>query len=102
MAIVTPMESLHPPGDTGRQTGVPSMGRDGDILQHHHGLTTRKLERVGLQMPLVHKCHQCGRVHHHQTVGDEPSKRHEPRTPYEWRVSHVPHQGVMRVDPEQE
>jgi hypothetical protein len=28
----------------------------GDVLQRHHGLATRKVERVGLQTPPVHKC----------------------------------------------
>jgi hypothetical protein len=27
MSIASPTESLHPPGETGPQTGVPSMGR---------------------------------------------------------------------------
>jgi hypothetical protein len=72
----------------------------GDVLQCHCGLPTRKVERVGLRMPLVHKCHQCGGVHHRQTAGDEASKQQEPRTTYEWRVPLVPHHRAMRANPE--
>jgi hypothetical protein len=50
------------------------------VLQHHRGLATRKVERVGLRMPLVHKSHQRGGVHHQQIACDELSKRQEPRT----------------------
>jgi hypothetical protein len=47
----------------------------GDVLQRHCGLPTRKVERVGLQMRPVDKCHQCGGVHHRQTASDESTKR---------------------------
>jgi hypothetical protein len=95
---------------------VPSLGRrhrptnrsvvdgktkdHGDVLQHHCGHATRKVQHVGLWMPLVHKCHQRGGVHHRKTVGDEPSKRQEHRMPYERLIPLVPHQGVVRADPE--
>jgi hypothetical protein len=71
----------------------------GDILQHHRGLPTQKVERVGLHTPPVHKCHQRGGVHHRQSTGDEASKRQERRTSYERRVPLVPQQGAMRADP---
>jgi hypothetical protein len=34
-----------------------------DVLQHHCGLTTGKVEHVGLRMPPIHKCRQHGGVH---------------------------------------
>jgi hypothetical protein len=36
----------------------------GNVLQHHRGLPTWKVEHVDLWTPPVHKCHQHGRVHH--------------------------------------
>jgi hypothetical protein len=54
-----------------------------DILQHHRGLPTQKVEHVGLWVPPVHKCRQRGGVHHRQITDDKLSKRQEPRTPYE-------------------
>jgi hypothetical protein len=45
-----------------------------DILQHHRGLSTRKVEHVGLYTPPVVMCRQHGGVHHQQIAGDEPSK----------------------------
>jgi hypothetical protein len=71
-----------------------------DILQHHRGLMTRKVECVGLRTPLVHKSHQHGGVHHQQIAGDELSKRQEPRTSYERCVLLIPHQGAMHADHE--
>jgi hypothetical protein len=59
-------------------------------------------ERVGLQMPLVHKCRQRGGVHHRQIAEHEASKRQEPGTSYERRVLLIPRQGVVRVDLEQQ
>jgi hypothetical protein len=62
-----------------------------DILQCHRSLTTRKVEHVPLPMPPVHKCYQRGRVHQRQAKGgDEPSKRQEPLTTYEWLIPLVP------------
>jgi hypothetical protein len=72
----------------------------GNILQHHHGLATWNVKRVGLRTPPVNQSRQRGRVHHQQTASDEPSKRQEPRTLYEWHVPLVPHQGVVHADPE--
>jgi hypothetical protein len=71
-----------------------------DILQRHCGLPTRKVEHVYLRTSPVHKCHQRGRIHHRQIVGNEPSKRYEPRTPYERRVPFISRQGAMRADTE--
>jgi hypothetical protein len=73
----------------------------GDILQRHRGLATRKVERVGLQTPLVDKCRQHDGVHQRQTAGgDEPSKRQEPRTTFERLIPLVPRQEAVGVDPE--
>jgi hypothetical protein len=65
----------------------------GDILQHHRGLPTRKVEHVGLRTPLVHKRRQRGIIHHRQTADDEVSKRQKPCMAYERHVPLVPHQG---------
>jgi hypothetical protein len=110
------------PWDVGRskanglRDGVPQPGRrhhptnrsavngktkdHGDILQRHHDLARRKVERVGLRTPPVHESHQCGGIHQRQTAVDEPSKRQEPRTTYEQLIQQVPVQGGMRADPE--
>jgi hypothetical protein len=64
----------------------------------HHCFPTRKVKRVGLRTAPVHKCRQCGRVHHRQTTGDEASKQQEPRTAYEHHIPLIPRQGVcMRI-----
>jgi hypothetical protein len=72
----------------------------GNIVQCHCGLPTRKVERVDLWMPLVHKCCQRGGVHHRQTAGDEVSKRQESCMAYEQHVPLIPRQGDVRADPE--
>jgi hypothetical protein len=72
----------------------------GGVLQRHRHLNGRKVDRVGLRTPPVHRCRQHGGVHYRQTAGDEPSKQQEPRTLYEWRIPLIPRQGVARVDPE--
>jgi hypothetical protein len=72
-----------------------------NVLQCHRGLPTWKVERVGLRTPPVHKCRQCGGVHHRQTTGDKVSKRQEPCMAYKWRVPLVPREGVVRADPKQ-
>jgi hypothetical protein len=100
----------------GLRDGVPQPGRrhhptnrsavngktkdHGDVLQRHHDLARRKVERVGLRTPPVHESHQRGGIHQRQTAVDEPSKRQEPRTTYEQLIQQVPVQGGMRADPE--
>jgi hypothetical protein len=65
-------------------------------------LPTRKVERVGLRTPLIYMCHQHGRVHYRQMARHETSKRQEPGTPYERRVSLIPRQGAVCTDPERQ
>jgi hypothetical protein len=72
----------------------------GDVLQRHRDLAIRKVERVGLRTPPVHKCHQRGGVHQWQTTIGEPSKRQDPCTMYERLIPLIPRQGAMRADPE--
>jgi hypothetical protein len=68
-----------PPGRRHHPTNRSAIDRKikdhGDILHCHHDLARRKVERVGLQMPPVHECHQRGGVYQWQTAVDEPSKR---------------------------
>jgi hypothetical protein len=71
-----------------------------DIMRRHCSLATRKVERVRLWTPPVHKCCQRGGVHQRQAAcGDEPKKRQEPRTTYERLIPLIPRQGALRVDP---
>jgi hypothetical protein len=58
------------------------------------------VERVGLQMPLIHEHRKRGGVHQRHTTGHEPSKGQELRLTYEQLIPLAPRQGVVRADPE--
>jgi hypothetical protein len=85
---VPPPDRRHHPTN---QSAVDGKTKDhDDVLQRHRDLARRKVERVGLQMPLIHEHRKRGGVHQRHTTGHEPSKGQELRLTYErYRSPHV-------------
>jgi hypothetical protein len=71
--VVPPPSWRHRPTNWGVINGQTQ--DHGNILKCHPGLTTRKVEHVGLRTPPVHKCRQRNGVHHRQTTDDDPTRR---------------------------
>jgi hypothetical protein len=97
-------DRLPPPGGRHHPTNrraIDGKTKDhGDVLQCHCDLVRWKVDCVGLRAPPVHERRQRSGVHQRQAAGDEPSKRQEPCTTYEWLIPHIPRQRVVHADPE--